>query len=179
MFKSLHCIVQNSTCLPFSNSFSQETAVYYSSTVELVLWLTTLVSTFKKNILILERVQRRATKHILADYSSNYKDHLLKLYHYFLLCTGWNSTTSCRYSNIHLTIISILDFISFPATLLQDHPCTFHKLVHAIDLFSITTSISIEWLGYGTDFLPLTYHNLFTTSSLTFTFISVTICLSF
>ena len=33
----------------------------------------------KKDILLLERVQRRATKYILSDYSSNYKDRLISL----------------------------------------------------------------------------------------------------
>ena len=32
-----------------------------------------------KDILTIERVQRRATKYILNDYTSSYKTHLLKL----------------------------------------------------------------------------------------------------
>ena len=40
----------------------------------------------KKDILLLERVQRQATKYILSDYTSNYKARLLSLHILPLMC---------------------------------------------------------------------------------------------
>ena len=79
-----------------------------------------------KNILLLERAQRRVTKHILADYSSNYKDRLLKLS--LLPLMYWLKLNNVMFP-IKALKISVLDFASFSSNT-STRASTFHKLVH-------------------------------------------------
>ena len=80
----------------------------------------------KKNILLLERAQRRVTKHILADYSSNYKDRLLKLS--LLPLMYWLKLNNVMFP-IKALKISVLDFASFSSNT-STRASTFHKLFH-------------------------------------------------
>ena len=61
-----------------------------------------------KDIVLLERIQRRATKYILNEYASDYKSRLvslqlLPLMYYFELC---DLMFFIKTSNIHLTVLT-------------------------------------------------------------------------
>ena len=84
----------------------------------------------KKNILAIERVQRRATKQILLDYTSNYRVRLLKLS--MLPLMYWLELNDLMYFIKALKYpsdnFSVLSFVSFSKV--GTRASTAHKLVH-------------------------------------------------
>ena len=94
--------------------------------------ITSLVAIFNKDIILLERVQRRATKYILSDYTSDYKTCLIKLnllplmYIYELLDILFLSNRS-----IHPTKASLYHITSLSTMHLRDLEAknlfTFHQ----------------------------------------------------
>ena len=84
----------------------------------------------KKDILILERVQHRATKHILLDYSSNYRERLLDLS--LLPLMYWYELNDIMYFVKALKNpsdnFSVFDYVSFSNN--SNQSSTTHKLIH-------------------------------------------------
>ena len=81
----------------------------------------------RKDILILERVQRRATKHILLDYSSSYRKRLLDLS--LLPLMYWYELNDIMYFVKALkNPSSVFDYVSFSNN--STRSSTTHKLVH-------------------------------------------------
>ena len=84
----------------------------------------------KKDILILERVQRRATKYILGDYSSSYRERLMALD--LLPLMYWLELNDLMYLVNALKNpsdnMSILQFVSFCSSSTRSN--THHKLKH-------------------------------------------------
>uniref|UniRef100_A0A1X7TSZ9 Reverse transcriptase domain-containing protein n=1 Tax=Amphimedon queenslandica TaxID=400682 RepID=A0A1X7TSZ9_AMPQE len=84
----------------------------------------------KKHILLLERVQRRASKYVLGDYTSSYRDRLIQLSLFPLLY--WLKLLDIMYLVKSLKFpsdnMSILEFISFNDSATRSSAS--HKLKH-------------------------------------------------
>ena len=113
-FGLLRCIFKDSYCLETRKnlyvSMIRSTLMYCSC-----LWKPYLLS----DVELLERVQRRATKYILNDYTSNYKERLLRLkllplMYIYNLADIMFFIKSVKFPSEKFNILNIVEFISGP-----------------------------------------------------------------